>query len=644
MTTRNTNRIREALKAARFRIWRARTAQMTIQQGLKGILSLGLVGLTSCSLGAPYMRVDIKAYNQDIVAAETDMLLYNIGLLHDHQPPHFMMLSSVSQSRSFSGGGGFQWSQALAALNPLTAIANAVSATKTVTTTTSNLATGNTWQAGPFTAGTAENPTITFVPIQGQEFANRFESPLRDKFILLVNDGNDYNTLAQRKALVMMFADSLILNHGPVSGACRRNEKTDPKHPYQLDPNDSSAWYVNRWPEGNEPEKVEVHQEGSTPDYFYDDFSNCVDEILHSDLDEEQINGHHPVPTQASADPVAADLVTALTANYEWTKKGKDFALKTPVTIPAWFDYTPNFDPQEPPEPDLQKVTLPFEKPTTPSDLVYGTPKGYTVTQDATGGLVIVPDGYGLSHGLYTAGKLEKLGTCETKPDITCNSRKRETGYCEAGNCEPGKCEYNKCEPVECYSSGRCDSDKTRLLYSDKIVNNVWPEQQDFVYVELRRNNDPQLHIADVYNKTAEEACFGSPGDSGQSADDKNKVESPNKLVCGYIKIGNLLQIMQRLASFAGNPNRRQESFFGIGPKAQVPAWVDRKADIGGGRYIWVPAHDPQSHLPGEQGAKERERAEIDRDTFSTLYRLYQLSLVDTSKLVTGAPPVTISK
>ncbi len=606
MITQNTNRIRD-----RLLVWRV----------LKLLMSLVLLTQAGC-FGPWSMKQDIDLYNRNIVDAETDMFVYNIGRLYDHQPPHFMMLSSVSQTRSFSAGGGFQWSQALSALNPMTAIANLVSTTKTVTTTSSALATGSTWQAGPFTAGSVENPTITFVPIQGQEFANRFESPLRDKLTLFLEDQNWYGTVDETKALVLLFAQSLYLQHAPASGPCRRNETGDPT--------DWSALYVNRRRDPNEPEKRQ--ETDSSPDYFYDDFSDCVYEIVRIPLYEGLIYGHHRVPTKAGADPAAADVVSALGANYEWTEKDKVYSLNNPFTIPGWFDYDPVVVPAEQGE-DLKKVKVPFEKPPKPIDLVYGTPKGYTVTQDPKGDFVIVPDGYGLNR----AGELKKLGTCESRPDNTCKSGKRETGLCEAGNCDPGKCEADKCEPFECSSldrsAGRCESDKTRLLYSDKIVDEVWPVQQDYLYVELRRNDPQHPHIWPVYNKTAEDACFGPP-------DPKKK--NHYGIVCGYFKIGNLLEIMQRLASMAcPEPDSyrgacSQGSIFGVG--REVPVWADRKAYIGAGRYIWEPAHDPHGD------PKSREMAKIDREMFSTLYKLYQLSLVDTSKLVAGAPPVTISK
>src|SRR5208282_6666160 len=116
---------------------------------------------------------------------------------------------------------------------------------------------------------------------------------------------------------------------------------------------------------------------------------------------------------------------------------------------------------------------------------------------------VLVPDGYGLND----AGQLVKLG----KPDQS--------------------------------------NDKDRLLYSDKIVDSVWPVPQDYFYIELRRNShDEKHHIADAYNDAAEKACFPS---SKNNKDDENNEngKDENNVICGYLKIGNLLEILERLAS-----------------------------------------------------------------------------------------------
>lgn len=552
-------------------------------RGLKGLLSLALVALTGC-FGAEAMHYDVQEYNKQVVSSEKEMLLYNIGALHYGQPPHFMMLSSVSQSRTFTGSSGFNWA------NPAT------------------------WSV-PFTATGTENPTITFVPIQGQDFANRFETPLRDKFSYFLEDREWYATDAEKEAIVLLFAQSLSLSHGD-------NDKC------------KSGLYVNRNRDPQDLHPLDNH--------YYSELAACVNEIVESSQYVELIDGHHAVPTGTSEDPKATDVVTALGAGYEWNKSGGKFALTTPVKIPAWLDYDPDTNKAESPKPELPPIVLhPLKPPLTPTELVYGNPKGYTWTKDGKGDFVLVPDGY--APDPKKSGELLELGKCVVRPcqmdksGVECDSKACRTGDCTAGNCEPEKCERDTCEHEKCYS-GECDADKTRLSYSDKIVNYVWPAPQDYFYVELRQNDDPQ-HLP-VYNKTAEDECFND-----------KKSGTPNNLICGYFKIGNFLQIMQRLArpdmvcTYQDQQHidaNCQQSIFGIADNlGRIPSWAENSAPyqslIGRltGPYVYVPAHNP---------AWDSDRAKRDSETFFDLYKLYQMSLVDTSKLVTGAPAITISK
>ena len=136
----------------------------------------------------PFGQVNYRFKNKQVVSSEQEMLLYNIGRLNRKQPPHFMMLSSVSQSRTFSAGTSFEWMS-----NP------------------------SIWTAGPFTAGAVENPTITFVPIQGSDFAQRFESPLADKFSLFLEDRRWSPALEEKKAIAMLMVRSLNLLHGDIT-------------------------------------------------------------------------------------------------------------------------------------------------------------------------------------------------------------------------------------------------------------------------------------------------------------------------------------------------------------------------------------------------------------------------------------------
>jgi hypothetical protein len=582
----------------------------------RALIGLMLVALAGC-FGAPAMRYDIQEYNKQTVMSEQKMLLFNIGRLNQDLPPHFMMLATVSQSRTFTGTAGFNWA------NPAT------------------------WSV-PFAATNTESPTIQFVPIQGQDFANRFEAPLTDKFTLFLEDREWFATDAEKEAILLLFAQSLYLAHGD-HDRCEH------------------GLYVNR-----------VHDpqdRGETQ--YYNRLSACVAEIVYSYSDYVQIDGSHPVPTIDSIAPAGADIVTALGAGYKWTGGDGNYQLTTPIRIPAWFDYNPKFAaPAKPSPTESEPVPPVFTLQAHPNwaKLTYFylpsnyKAKVYRVSIDPGSPIqrvnVLVPDGYRLardqngvlrtsSHGEYVAEKLPAVAhTANGRrtrgsriiTDIT-GFRAQDIGSKIAG---PGIPSGTLVAAIEAYAGtatmsdqanldshapmsigdGENLSDRDRFSYSDEVVSEVWPVTQNYFYIELRKNDHrmPGHLIAD---ETAERDCYSSPDD-----------DPDNGVVCGYFKIGNLLQIMHRLAKMActstdqGDPSC-SASNFGIG--YHVPSWADTSASFldtdGVEKYVWVPAHNP---------VRQYDLAQRDRRAFFTLYKLYQMSLVNTSQLVSGAPAITI--
>ena len=512
---------------------------------LKGLLSLALVALTGC-FGAEAMHYDIQEYNKQAVSSEKEMLLYNIAALHDGQPPHFMMLATISQSRTFSGTAGFSWT------NPAT------------------------WSV-PFAATNTESPTIQFVPIQGQDFANRFESPVTDKFVLFSEDKAWIPRTSDTEELVTLFAQSLFLLHGENGGPCS----------YGLHENDGSP-----------------------------EFLECVHEIVDSFQFYTMIDGSHPVPTIDSIAPLGADIVTALGAGYKWTGADGKYQLTTPSRIPAWLDYEPKFvaAPESKPEPTGPLPLVWSEAAPKWQGLQYTLPKNYQWKtyksnkndENSADVHALVPDGYDLARDLN--GKLKP-------PD-------------KNGHYVPVKTRNSAVDHGE------------RFSYADEVVKAVWPVTKDYFYVELRKNKLTVGNAPVITDAVAKRACFPEPND---------KLDPGNNVVCGYFKIGNLLQIMRRLA----RPDmvcrfqdqklidaRCTQSIFGIADsRLRVPSWAENSAPYKGltgrltGPYVYVPAHNP---------AWDSDRAKRDSETFFNLYKVYQMSLVDTSKLVTGAPAITI--
>jgi hypothetical protein len=598
--------------------------------------TLALLAFSGC-FGAPAMHYDIQEYNKATVASEKEMLLYNVGALHFKQPPHFMMLSSVSQSRMFSASGSFQWSQMLNALTPTTMVASTVNtlsganptpaSSRMTTTANPTLAQGGNYQAGPFAAGAVENPTIQFVPIQGGDFAQRFESPITDKFLYFFEDQRWYARKAEYKNLIMLFAQSLYLQHGETA-------KGAPCSPGLL------------------------RNDG------FGTFSDCVTELLDSGLNLVQIDGSHPVPTVKSVAPMAADVVTALTSGYEWKERADKYPLTTPIRVPAWLDFEPKFaPPTEPEEPNSPTPVFWIERKPRWRGLQYWLPKDYAWEVDKINKAdpnsaeiyALLPDGYELERdgaGRLTVdrrGRYVLLKSEEPRPHLAYGKRTKDSskisvaekfvatdvGRGLAGIGIPAGTTIVSVDNVtrtarmsnpsiEDNAAALSVGDVNEFSYADEVVRDVWPVPQDYFYIELRRG--------EVGGTTAERVCHF-----------QNDASAPvNDVICGYFKIGNLLEIMQRLADMACIYQDEQsittycsESVFGIG--SSVPAWAENSAPYqrGTGPYVWVPAHNPRLHP---------DLAERDRTAFFDLYKLYQMSLVDTSKLVPGTPAITIGK
>lgn len=553
---------------------------------LEGLLSLTLVALTGC-FGPPTMHYDIQQYNKQALSSEEEMLLFNIGELHYGQPPHFMMLSSVSQSRTFSAGAGFSWA------NPAT------------------------WLAGPFTATGTENPTITFVPIQGSDFAQRFESSQTEKFRLFLEDQRWSGTYEQRAWLVSLFAQGLYLIHG--DGTQCRN-----------------GLYVNR------SQKEREHQQ---PDHYYaDEFSKCLDSIAYrNDLRFVQVDGHHVIPTNSGQAPSADSVVTALTSNYEWfSPNGTSGTKQTSTTnerTSASDQTSDNSEKTTASDKSTSEKSTASDQTSDKSDKITASDKNSSEkgtsseqTNDKTG-KTAASDKNTSERGRTSDQTSDKKTTDSNKTSSEKGTGKEHTSTksgkttvnektTSANSSTVNNIDFVLTNPIKIPAWLDFNSSLISRPYSDEIANDIWPLPFDYFYVELRNS---------AARSEAERECHSSPPS-----------DSLGGVVCGYFKIGNLFEIMQRLAEAAcHNAKDCPESVFGIG--IVVPSWADTYASFtdpdGIKESVWVPAHDPSSTDP-----EQRALAERDRESFLDLYRLYQMSLVDTSKLVTGAPAITISK
>ncbi len=123
------------------------------------------------------MHRAVLDYDRTVSYVEADLLLLNIARARHHRPVHFTAVSSVAATFDFRTNAGIR-----GGFGPATdASERAVSL--------------------EYSASVAENPTITIVPITGEEFTKRVLRPLDEaKFEFLVHQGYDVNMVLRLMA------------------------------------------------------------------------------------------------------------------------------------------------------------------------------------------------------------------------------------------------------------------------------------------------------------------------------------------------------------------------------------------------------------------------------------------------------------
>ena len=147
---------------------------MTMRQRLQPSMRLILAGVL-CSLGmtgclSPItLNRAVTAYDEAVTDAISKQLLINIARAHQHQPIHFTGVSNIAATFDFRVSAGATpalTGEAGRALMPI------------------------------FGGSMAENPTISIVPIEGEEFTKRLLTPFQEtKFILLLRQRYDIDLL-----------------------------------------------------------------------------------------------------------------------------------------------------------------------------------------------------------------------------------------------------------------------------------------------------------------------------------------------------------------------------------------------------------------------------------------------------------------
>ncbi|MBA2659772.1 MAG: hypothetical protein H0U72_09595 [Nitrosospira sp.] len=162
---------------------------------------MAMLALSGCVSPIALNRA-VGAYDEAITSAASKQLLMNIARAHHHQPIHFTGVSNVAATFNFSFNAG--GTPALGGL------------------------------AGPvlmpiFGGSVAENPTISIVPIEGEEFTKRLLTPFhQSKLTLLLRQRFDVDHL------IRLMAQEVRLNH------------SDQKITYRNTPADRSGYEMFR--------------------------------------------------------------------------------------------------------------------------------------------------------------------------------------------------------------------------------------------------------------------------------------------------------------------------------------------------------------------------------------------------------------
>ncbi len=143
------------------------------------ILPLGF-GMSGCLTSAALDRV-VMAYNDTITRVVYQQILVNIARAKLHYPLHFTAISSVAATYHFQFNAGAAPAQ-----------------------------TGNNLLAPLFGGSVSENPTISIVPIEGEEFTKRMLTPIQEaKLTLLLRQRLDIDM-----ALRLMAQEFRALDQG----------------------------------------------------------------------------------------------------------------------------------------------------------------------------------------------------------------------------------------------------------------------------------------------------------------------------------------------------------------------------------------------------------------------------------------------
>jgi hypothetical protein len=155
------------------------------------IIFAGLMGLQGCVSPVALDRA-VMAYDQVTTELLSKQLLMNIARAHRHQPLHFTGVSNIAATFNFQFNAG---------------------ATPAMTGESGSMLT-------PVFGGTvSENPTISIVPMEGEEFTRRMLTPFQEsKLTMLLRQGADVDLILRLLAgelRIVSAGQNTIANNKP---------------------------------------------------------------------------------------------------------------------------------------------------------------------------------------------------------------------------------------------------------------------------------------------------------------------------------------------------------------------------------------------------------------------------------------------
>ena len=157
--------------------WRAGAGRVKTQVSSSILIGGALLSLLTSCLSPIAMHKAVIEYDRTVSYVEADLLLLNIARARHHRPVHFTAVSSVAATFDFRTSAGIT-----GGFGPAPEAAERAIKLE-------------------YSASVAENPTITIVPVTGEEFTKRVLRPLdEDKLEFLVRQGFDINMVLRLMA------------------------------------------------------------------------------------------------------------------------------------------------------------------------------------------------------------------------------------------------------------------------------------------------------------------------------------------------------------------------------------------------------------------------------------------------------------